>query len=264
MVVWTPVTRYSPSARAMRAMAAARSGAPHDQLGHAACRRSAAPCSPRRRRSRRAPRPRRARAARVMRPGRRHEALERILGVDPALDRPPAPGHVVLAEGERLAGGDPQLLAGRDRAPSPSRSPDARPAAACSSPGSRTRRVRVDEELHRARVDVADGRGDAGRRPRPCPPQLRRRRPARALLHRASGAGAGSSTRARPGGSRCRARRRAPASRCGAAPRRSARGTRRRRRRPRPPRCGRRGARPPARRPRGRDACPCRRRPWPP
>ena len=46
-----------------------------------------------------------------MRPGEGTKPANGILGVDPALDGPAAPGHVVLAEAERLAGGDAELLA---------------------------------------------------------------------------------------------------------------------------------------------------------
>ena len=44
-------------------------------------------------------------------PGRGQEPLGGVLGVDPALDRVPGEAHVLLAERERLAGGDQHLLA---------------------------------------------------------------------------------------------------------------------------------------------------------
>ena len=45
------------------------------------------------------------------RPGRRQEALARVLGVDPALDRMPGEADVLLRERERLPRGDQHLLA---------------------------------------------------------------------------------------------------------------------------------------------------------
>ena len=37
------------------------------------------------------------------------EPARRVLGVDPGLDRVPGQAHGVLRDGQRLAGGDPQL-----------------------------------------------------------------------------------------------------------------------------------------------------------
>src|SRR6266480_790271 len=42
--------------------------------------------------------------------GRGREVAVRVLGVDPALDRVPAQDEVILADRERLARGDPDLL----------------------------------------------------------------------------------------------------------------------------------------------------------
>ena len=50
-------------------------------------------------------------AVRADRAGGGQEALARVLGVDPALDRVAGEAHVLLAERERLAGGDQHLLA---------------------------------------------------------------------------------------------------------------------------------------------------------
>ena len=47
----------------------------------------------------------------MIRPGRGQEPLADVLGVDPALDRVAAQDDVLLADGERLAGGDEHLLA---------------------------------------------------------------------------------------------------------------------------------------------------------
>ena len=61
--------------------------------------------------SRRARRARRARGTRRSCRGRAGSPGARVLGVDPALDRVAGEPHVLLAEQERLAGGDQHLLA---------------------------------------------------------------------------------------------------------------------------------------------------------
>ena len=95
-------------------------------------------------------------------PRRRHEPFVRILGVDAAFDR-------VALRRERTLGIDASAArrarcgsaSARDRRWSPSRSPGARPGAACSSRGSRTSRPR--------RAGTRSCRRCCSRRPpRPC------------------------------------------------------------------------------------------------
>ena len=163
------------------------------------------------------------------RAGRGQEPLGGVLGVDPALDRVPGEAHVLLPERERLAGGDQHLLAHE--------------VDAGDELGDRVLDLdagvhleeevlafAVEEALDRPRPAVADrpGRVDGdGADPLA---QLRRRQPATASPRRASGGGAGSCSRARPGGRPCRGRPRAPAPRRAAGLRGSARRRRSRRR----------------------------------
>ena len=69
---------------------------------------------------------------------RGQEVAVRVLGIDAALDRPAVELHVVLLERELLAGGDADHLLDQIDAGDRARSPDARPAAACSFRGSRS------------------------------------------------------------------------------------------------------------------------------
>ena len=75
---------------------------------------------------------------------------------------------------------------------------------------------RVDQELHRAGVDVADVPGEGDRVGADPLAQVRRPGSAPARSRSPSGAGAAPSSRARTGASRRRRRRRAPAPRCAA------------------------------------------------
>ena len=196
---------------------------------------------------------------------RRGEVLVRGLGVDPALDRVPAKLHVVLAHRELLAGGDQDLLA--DDVDAGDHLGDAVLDLHAGVHLEEEVVVAVLQPLDRPRRAVVDRA--RRRRSRSCrsAPASPRRRAARAPPRSASGGGAGSSSRARRGGSRCRASRRAPGPRRGEGPPGSARGRRwgrRRTSRPRarpprtPPRARPRSARPesPCRRPR---RPPCRR-----
>ena len=90
-----------------------------------------------------------------------------------------------------------------------------------------------EQALDRARADVVDGARGVDADLRRCARASPRRRPiaARGTPRSASGGGAGSSSRARRGGSRCRGGRRAPGPRRGAGRAGSARGRRWRRRR---------------------------------
>src|SRR4029453_3279124 len=105
-----------------------------------------------------------------------------ILGVDPSLDGPAVPDDVVLAEAELLARREPDLLldevaAGHELG---DRMLDLEPRVHLQEVvGARA----VDEELPRARVDVADGGGQPARRLAQPAPQLRRHRRRRALFH---------------------------------------------------------------------------------
>ena len=183
----------------------------------------------------------------------------RGLGVYPALDRVPAQLDVVLGDRELLARRDPHLLAD-----------DVDPgdhlghAVLDLDPG-----VHLEEEVVVADLHPLDRSGASGNRP-PAPPRWRscrsarasrRRRAARAPPRSASGGGAESSSRARRGGSRCPARRRAPGPRRDGGPRGSARGRRGRRRRTSRPRARRPRTPRRARRATGRRESPCRRRP---
>ena len=70
--------------------------------------------------------------------GRGQEVAQRVLGIDPRLDRPAVQLHVGLLElaASRRRRRGSSARPGRDR--SPSRSPDARPAGACSFRGNRS------------------------------------------------------------------------------------------------------------------------------
>ena len=193
-------------------------------------------------------------------PGRGQEPARDVLGVDPALERVAGEPHVLLAERERLARGDQDLLAHE------------------VDPGHELRhgvldldaRVHLEEEvlalareqpLDRPGRAVADGARGVDRDLADPRRAARRRRRARASPRRASGAAAGSCSRARRGARRCRAGRRAPAPRRGAGPRGSARRRRQRRRSTPRPRAAPTRTRAPRRRRRARPSAPCRRRP---
>ena len=149
------------------------------------------------------------------RPWRRQEAVRRVLGVDPALDRVPAEVEVLLAKARRLARRDEDLLADE------------------VDPGDELGDgvLDLDARVHLEEPVVAF----AGRAaPRSCPrsgsPPHERRRPrscrfarggpasppARVSPRRASGVAAGWCSPARRGGGRFRGRRRAPGPRRGA------------------------------------------------
>ena len=157
-------------------------------------------------------------------PGRRLEVACRVLGVDAALDRRArAVGDVSLIA-QRLAGGDADLLLHE--------------VDAGHHLGHRVldldagvhlheveRPVLVEQELDRAGADVVDRLGAGARRPRPCArADAGVMRGRRRLPRSASGGAAGPSSRARRGGSRCRACRRGSGTRCAAAARCTSRG----------------------------------------
>ena len=161
------------------------------------------------------------------RAGGRGEVLGRVLGVDPALDRVAAQLDVVLGDRQRLAGGD------------------ADPLLDDVDPGHHLGHavldlhagVHLEEEVLAVLEQALDRARRRCSRRRP-PPRWRSCRSARAAPRRppapapprsASGGGAGASSRARRGGSRCRACRPAPGPRRGAGRAGSARGTRSRR-----------------------------------
>ena len=149
---------------------------------------------------------------------RRQEPARDVLGIDPALDGVPAEGDVGLRHGERLTGRDENLLADQVEP-----GDELRDGVLDLDPG-----VHLHEEvLAVAGQQALDRPGGAiAGRPRGLDgdladprPQRRRPRRAKASPRRASGAVAGSCSRARRGGSRCRDRRRAPAPRRAADPR---------------------------------------------
>ena len=202
------------------------------------------------------------------RAGLRQEPAERVLGVDPGLDRVAVEAQVVLAERQRLAGGDPQLeldqverLAVDGHHQLGDRVLDLEPGVHLQEVDTSPCRASSRNSTVPAFV-VADLRGQRDRRAGDTSPDAargdrRRRAPPRAP----SGAAAGSSSRARRGARRCRGRRRAPAPRCAGRARRTSRPASCRRRTPTlrlAPGGGDRRRRTPRRR--GRCACPCRRR----
>ena len=150
--------------------------------------------------------------------GVRAEAVGRVLGGDPALQRGAADPDAVLREpqvGQRLARRDAQLrlhqvdvgdLLGHGVLDLDARVHLDEDVAA----------GRVDQELDRARVDVPDLGGEPDRVGADPRAQVRRRDAARARSRRPSGGGAAPSSRARTGGSRRLRRRPGSAPRCGA------------------------------------------------
>src|SRR5438093_1619201 len=95
--------------------------------------------------------------------GRRDEPRVGILGVDTALDGPAVPDDLVLGEAELLPGRDPELLLD-EVAPRHELGHgvlDLEPRVHLEEVEAP---VAVHEELHRTRIDVADGGGDAAGR----------------------------------------------------------------------------------------------------
>ena len=172
------------------------------------------------------------------------EFLVRGLGVDPALDRPAVQLDVLLGDRERLAGGDQDLLADDVDA-----GDHLGHAVLDLDAGVHLEEEVLVADLHaldRAGAAVADRGGRVGGDLADPLAHLLVDVRARAPPRSPSGGGAGSSSRARRGGSRCRASRPAPGPRRGAGPRGSARRRRGRRRRTSRLR-GRSPRRPPAR-----------------
>ena len=129
-------------------------------------------------------------------PGRGQEIAIRVLGIDAAFHRPAVELHVALLDRQLLAGGDADHLLDQIDAGDRVRSPDARPAAACSSRGRRSSCP--------ARRRIRPCRRCRSRRPWPARPPARpsscaspRRAAGTAPPRSPSDCGAGSSIRAR-------------------------------------------------------------------
>ena len=252
MVVLMPSISYSRSARRRRAIACVAILAPGDQLRdqrivvnrHLARRREPAVVADARTR----------RGARrcVMRPGDGRKPIVGILRVDAALDRVAARREQRLRR--RASARSPRAMrichsheidAGDHLG---DRVLDLQPRVHLEEVEAA---VRVEQELDRAGVGVADAPRDTARRPSvERSPQLGRDRRRRALLDHLLVAALDGALALDERQRRCRADRRAAAPRCGAAARAGARGT--------PAaspnddcasRCARRAARPAARRP---------------
>ena len=171
-------------------------------------------------------------------PGGRQEAGGRILRVQAGLDRVSRESDLGLVDVQRLAGGDPQLIghqvAAGDRLGH--RMLDLQPGVHLQEV--EATRV-VEQELDRARALVADGgrHGQRGLAHAVAQRRIHGRR--RATPPRSSGAVAGQSSRARPGGPRARAGRTGPGPPRGAGRPAGAPGSGDRRRRRGSPRDGR-------------------------
>ena len=185
--------------------------------------------------------------------GQRSRSMRPVAGRNPAsassaysrtsIAWPPQPRRRACVEPERLAGGDPQLVLDEVAAGDElgDRMLDLEPRVHLEE-GELA--AVVEQELARAGATYPTALASVQRGLAQPPPERRDRPPATASPRGPSGAAAGSSSRARRGGRRCRGRRRAPGSRRGAALRPTARGSAARRRMPRSPRDGRRRARP--------------------
>ncbi len=240
-----------------------RGPAPTPRACRAGCRSTARSCRPlRTRRPSARPGPRRD-AQPADRARRREEALGRVLGVDPDLDRVAAPLDRVLRERQRLAVRDPDLLGDEVE-----RRHHLGDAVLDLQPGVHLEEVEL-AVLDRRPAGRASRRCRRSRSRTPWPPSPRPR-PSRRASSRsgprpgsprpASGAGAAPSSRARRATPRCRGCRRRSASRCGAAGAGTSRGTPRSGRSTPAPRAARSRA-PTARAPRPRrPSCPARRR----
>ena len=260
--VRTPRTTVSPSAVRARASAVSARGRVHDHFGderielHRHIVAFSESCIDADARSR-------GRAEHEHAAALRQEPCCGILGIHAALDRMAAWRDLRLRPRQWLAARDAQLRVHEVDADDGFRHRDARPAAACSSRGSRTRASSPSPSSRNSTVPAFTypaARGDRRPRPRPSGPAGEASRQATDIPPRLFDAGAGASTRARARAPRGRADRQRPAPRRGGAFRRAVRRTAYRRRRRRLHRVAHRGQPQPPRRACGRPACRCRRR----
>ena len=162
---------------------------------------------------------------------RRPVAGGRVLGRQADLDGVAVEGRIERGSGQRLDRRRRRSAVRRGRARSPARSPGARPAAGCSSRGTRSGRP-ARAGTRRCPRRRSRRREQRRSRRRRVVAAARRRPLVTGTPRRSSGGAAGSSSRARAARRPSRACRRRSAPRRVVLPRRSARRTRRRRRTP--------------------------------
>ena len=195
-------SRRAPRAAAPRTRRGPRRGRSPSRAAGRTAARPRRPAGSRRRRARRA---RRQVEARASVPAAGQEAVRRILGVQPRLDRVPAraarpPGRAPAASPPAISSCAADEVDARHHLGD--RVLDLQPRVHLEEV--RARRRRVEQELDGAGARVAGGRADGAAPPRPARARSsgstrRERAPPRSP----SGGGAAASSRARPGGRRC-------------------------------------------------------------